>query len=100
MDISIYFKPVYLEGVIQTNQSSVSRLDESTIIFTEDSGFPDLDGIHIAIIGVNEDRLVIRSLASNMGAAFARIINDFTRGLADLGPSPLIGACPEDETIC
>lgn len=51
-------------------------------------------------IGVNEDRLVIRSIASNMGAAFARIINDFTRGLADLGPSPLIGACPEDETIC
>jgi coenzyme F420-reducing hydrogenase delta subunit len=40
-------------------------------------------------IGFEKDRLMIRTLASNMGAAFADIANNFEKSLLALGPSKL-----------
>lgn len=68
MDISIYFEPVSgLDDLNHSQQLGTSRLDSTSRIFSEKHQFPELDGVHLAIIGINEDRAAI----DNDGCAHA-----------------------------
>jgi arginase family enzyme len=67
MDIEIYFKPIDLTGYEYAEKSYRKRLGDVVKSYNTASGFPDLDNIDIAIIGINEDRNAI----NNEGCASA-----------------------------
>ena len=62
MDLSIYFQPVHLDN----EEFRLGTLG-SQVAFHSSDGFPELQGIQIAIIGVKEDRRAL----SNKGCAGA-----------------------------
>ncbi|MDP4291328.1 MAG: formimidoylglutamase [Bacteroidota bacterium] len=57
MEIALFFDPVTPTN-IPANKHSLSQFVD---IYTEESGFPDLDGVQIAFIGVKEDRGAINN---------------------------------------
>ena len=57
MEISLFFEPVS-QSDIPVNKHLLSH---SFKIHTEESGFPDLEGIQLALIGVGEDRGAINN---------------------------------------
>jgi len=59
MDISLYFEPVNINNIIDQEESHPNHILHSLLIFSKDHPFPALDGIDIAIIGVNESRMAI-----------------------------------------
>lgn len=67
MDIEIYFEPINLTGYEYAEKSHRKRLGDVVKSYNTASGFPDLDNIDIAIIGINEDRNAI----NNEGCASA-----------------------------
>lgn len=60
----MFFEPV--ESIPETIDEHHKRLGDIMRVHTCDGGFPDMDGVHMAILGVMEDR---RSL-DNEGCAF------------------------------
>lgn len=57
MDISLYFDPVSLDGnELLSKVNDKNRLGNIINIYHENSVFPELDGIKLAIFGVQEDR--------------------------------------------
>jgi arginase family enzyme len=65
MEIAMFFEPVDQAPV--TIDEHHKRLGDIIRVHTREGGFPELDGVHIAILGVREDR---RSV-DNEGCAFA-----------------------------
>lgn len=65
MEIAMFFEPVENTPVLIDEHHK--RLGDVIRINTRDGGFPELDGVHIAILGVREDR---RSV-DNEGCSFA-----------------------------
>lgn len=63
MDISIYFQPVNTDDFL----SEEYPLGKKLTYYTEKSGFPEIEGLDIVIIGVNEDR----NSVNNEGCALA-----------------------------
>ena len=61
MDIEIYFKPIDLTGYEYAEKSHRRRLGDVVKSYNTASGFPDLDNIDIAIIGIKEDRNAINN---------------------------------------
>ena len=61
MDIEIYFKPIDLTGYEYAEKSHLRRLGDVVKSYNTASGFPDLDNIDIAILGINEDRNAINN---------------------------------------
>lgn len=55
-EIALYLKPVEPFDHIASPNSAYRRLGEAITIYTDVNQFPSLDGIAIAIIGVDEDR--------------------------------------------
>ena len=55
-DLSFCFKPVYNNDLHFTTSPANKRLGELIRVFSDKDHFPALDGIDIAIIGVDEDR--------------------------------------------
>lgn len=56
MDISVYFDPIDLEGHDFSGEPDHNRLGNLISLFSEQGKFPDLENLHLAIIGVSEDR--------------------------------------------
>jgi arginase family enzyme len=61
MDFSIYFDPVTTVGYPHSDNPSRARIGNVIKSFTNDDGFPDLEEMDIAILGVNEDRNAINN---------------------------------------
>jgi len=57
MEISLFFEPVRQQD-IPSNQNLLAKSFE---IYSEDSDFPDLEGLQIALIGVSEERGAINN---------------------------------------
>lgn len=67
MDISIYFKAVSDEFAANNEEVNRLRMGDITQVYTEKTGFPEIDGAQMAIIGINEERGAI----ANIGCADA-----------------------------
>lgn len=66
MDIEMYLEPVS-EKCLNSENIVEGTIGKSMTIYTKEGDFPDLEGIQIAIIGVNEDR----GSSDNIGCADA-----------------------------
>ncbi|MBL0049075.1 MAG: formimidoylglutamase [Bacteroidetes bacterium] len=55
MDISIYFEPLENTGILNSSDYQPTQLGR-TLARNSQSGFPDLTGVQLALIGVKEDR--------------------------------------------
>ena len=67
MDVSIYFEKIGIDKIIDKEQIHPNQLINSITINTDESGFPELDHVDIALIGVNEGRVSL----NNSGTANA-----------------------------
>ena len=56
MDISIYFDTVPVDFSTESDDVNRLKMSDFTQIYTDNTSFPDLDGIKLAIIGINEER--------------------------------------------
>jgi len=72
MDIGIYFEPLNLDDLAQDNQSTDARLYGITRFYSELNKFPDLEGVQLAIFGVNEDRAALENKGCTHGASVIR----------------------------
>ena len=61
MDVSIYFEKIGIEKIIDKEHIHPNQLLNFIGINTEESGFPELADIDIALIGVNEGRVSINN---------------------------------------
>jgi len=68
MDISLYFEPVSLDGYDFSKSTDKNRLGNILSIYHENSHFPDLEGIKMAIIGVMEERGALENIGCEAGA--------------------------------
>jgi formiminoglutamase len=67
MDVSIYFEKIGIDKIVDKEQMHPNQLVNLIAINTTGGGFPELDNVDIAIIGVNEGRVAI----NNSGTANA-----------------------------
>jgi len=81
MDIKIYLEPIGFKNEDIDYHDLRHRLGHIIPAFTEEDGFPELDGIDIVIIGVKEDRKSI----NNFGCANAP--NEIRKKFYQLFPS-------------
>lgn len=72
MEISIYFQPVDEYSRLDEMWDDPDRLGKIINIYTEDSPFPDLDNIDIAIIGVCEDRYSLNNYGCSEAPGWVR----------------------------
>jgi arginase family enzyme len=56
VDISIYFEAVSNDLAANTEEVKRLRMGDISSVNTEKTGFPDINGIQLAIIGINEER--------------------------------------------
>ena len=56
MDLSIYLQPIELIRFNKVGESHERRMGDVISSYTNESGFPDLKDVKLAIIGVNESR--------------------------------------------
>jgi len=56
MDISLYFDPIHIDNFKYLNRSSRKSFGDMILKYVPDSYFPDLSDVHMAIIGVGEER--------------------------------------------
>jgi len=71
-DLSFCFKPVNNYDFPLSESSSNKRLGELIRIFSDEEHFPSLDGMDIAIIGVDEDRRSVNNEGCGMAADSVR----------------------------
>jgi len=67
MDISLYFEPISLDGYDFSKSTDKNRLGKIISIYNENSYFPDLKGIKMAIIGVMEERGALENTGCKAG---------------------------------
>lgn len=67
MDIDIYFEPVDLSGYEFADKANKKRLGDVVKSHGKTHGFPDLQDVQLAVLGVNEERNAI----NNAGCALA-----------------------------
>ncbi len=91
MDISVYLEPVAALVSDELPLGSHPRLGHSMLIYQEDTPFPELEGIRIALIGVPDERGVVNNAGCATGADEIRrylyklFPGAWTSGIADLG---------------
>jgi arginase family enzyme len=68
MDLSPYFSPVSLFHHDAELQSEKNKIASFAEIFTEEDGFPEIEGAAIALIGVSEDRGALENKGCADGA--------------------------------
>jgi len=65
MDISTYLEPINLDKLSIKNDTGRYRIADVITKYTEENGFPDLDKIDVAIIGVGDDRATLNKGCDN-----------------------------------
>jgi len=61
MEISHYFEPVDLDGHQYFKQTDKNRIGNQIDVYQKKDSFPDLKGVSLALIGVNEDRSALQN---------------------------------------
>jgi len=59
MDISLYFEPVSISQIYDEELQHPNHIKNALAIYTKENSFPSLDGVDMAIVGVNESRAAI-----------------------------------------
>jgi len=72
MDIKMFLEAVEFPELARTVQSGQFRIAQTVRFFHPDSDFPDLDGVHIAIIGLREERNAINNLGCSQAPTAIR----------------------------
>lgn len=91
MHISSYFKPVPDILLPHVAAHTGKRLGEVFVTHTAENGFPDLSGIDLAIIGVDEDRNAVDNQGCAMASVSVReylyrlLPGNYNTAVADLG---------------
>ncbi len=91
MDFSVYFDPITSFNHLPPDNPNRERMGDSIRTYTIENGFPDLEDIDIAIIGVEEDRNAINNAGCGEAPDMVReklyrlFTGDFNARIADLG---------------
>ncbi len=91
MDISIYFDPIKLSSIIETDNLHPNQLYNFVKIFGTEMSFPDIDDVDIALVGVNEGRASVDNLHCSKAPdavrkyLYALYKPDFNLKIIDLG---------------
>jgi len=64
MDSEIYLKPINIPDYYNDGNFDKRRMGDYINAYTEENGFPSLDGTHLAIIGIKESRNSINNFAT------------------------------------
>ena len=72
MDISLYFDPIHIDNFKYLNRSSRKSFGDVIRKYVPDSYFPDLRDVHMAIIGVGEERGQIGNPGCSQGVDMIR----------------------------
>ena len=89
-EIAIYLKPAQPYDVTPAKISAYSRIGEAISIYSDENHFPPLEGIDIAIIGVDDDRNAVNNEGCGLAPQAIRaylynlIVGRNTRRFADL----------------
>ena len=65
MDISVYFEPVQLKTLDNEGEFRPGRINDIIQGYNEENNFPSLENIHIALLGVKEDRNSLNNFGSS-----------------------------------
>lgn len=65
MDLSIYLSPIELPNYNLEGEINDGRIGDFLKIYSEKNGFPNLEGIDVAIFGIKESRLSINNFGSS-----------------------------------
>jgi len=91
MDISIYFEPV-ADSLFESIYTGIHpRIGQIMNVYHEGSAFPDLQGMQIALLGVNDDRGAVNNAGCSDAANEVRRFlyqlfpGAWNAGIADLG---------------
>jgi arginase family enzyme len=91
MDLSTYFEPIDINDFNFSRRNSRKSLGHIMRKYTTDSYFPDMDQVHLAIIGVGEERGQVNNDGCGQGVDYIRnYLYDLFPGsyqphIADLG---------------
>ncbi len=91
MDISIYFEPVAESLFNELAGGAHPRLGQILNVFREENVFPELEGVQIALLGVNDDRGAVDNEGCSGAANEVRhylyrlFPGAWTANIADLG---------------
>lgn len=91
MDISLYFEPIDSSIFDFDNKTSGQQLGGLIRSYFEKENFPDLSDVHLAVVGVNEDRRSYNNTACSQGPdpirkqLYKLFGGDYTIRVADLG---------------
>ena len=91
MDISIFLEPVSDKCFAQSHRPGKKTLGETITIFRSEDEFPDLEDVHLALIGVKEERGSVDNKGCADGVdyvrkAFYQLFNHWPQlNIVDLG---------------
>ena len=91
MDIDIYFEPIDLSGYEFADKTKRRRFGDAVHAYHSESSFPDLKGMDIAIIGVQEDRNAVNNKGCSQAPNEVRkylyrlFEGNYSSKIADLG---------------
>ncbi len=72
MDISIYFEPIKVDSILDSENLHPNQLYNFINIFNAGKTFPEIDEVDIAIIGVNEGRASVNNMSCSKAADSVR----------------------------
>ncbi len=72
MDICDFFEPVGAQGTLTSDEKHPLLLGRSLVQHNTETGFPDLEGIQIALIGVPEDRQSLTNQGCGLAPDYIR----------------------------
>ena len=67
-----YFTPIEIEKLNGANQYSATSYGKLISIYSNPDNFPDLENIHLAIVGIEEDRNAINNEGCGLAADYIR----------------------------
>ena len=91
MDISIFFEPIELKGYHFSDKTRRRLMGDVVKAYIEPNDFPSLEGVEIALLGVNEERAAFRNPGCSIAPDVVRRelyrLNQgsFKLNIADLG---------------
>ena len=91
MDIDIYFEPIDLSGYEFADKTKRRRFGDAVHAYHSEPSFPDLKGMDIAIIGVQEDRNAVNNKGCSQAPNEVRkylyrlFEGNYSSKIADLG---------------
>ncbi|MCO4292792.1 formimidoylglutamase [Solitalea sp. MAHUQ-68] len=91
MNLSDFLSPINIDSIIPANGYEAFNLGSTIKIYAQGSEFPDFEGLNIALVGVEEDRLAINNAGCSKAPDSVRSFlyklteGNYSSNIADLG---------------